>query len=62
MGMCVHICLHYVCAWCPWRPEEGVRFSESGVTDSSQPLCGCWDSNPGSLEDQLVLLITVSLL
>jgi hypothetical protein len=26
-----------------------------GVTDSCEPLCGCWDLNSGSLEEQPVL-------
>jgi hypothetical protein len=29
---------------------------ETGVADSCEPLCGCWESNLGSLEEQSVLL------
>ena len=37
------------------RPEEAVRSSGTGVTDSCGLSCGCWESNPGPLEEQLVL-------
>ena len=30
----------------------------TGVIDSCEPLCGCWESNLGLLEDQPVLLTT----
>jgi hypothetical protein len=29
---------------------------ETGVTDSCELPCGCWETNPGSLEEQKVLL------
>lgn len=35
-----------------WR---GPRFPENGVTDGSELPCGCWESNPGSLEEQGLL-------
>ena len=38
--------------------DESVRFSGSGVTDSCQLLCGCWELNLDPLEGQLVLLTT----
>lgn len=31
-----------------------------GVTDGGGPLCGCWEPNLSSLEEQLVLLATRS--
>jgi hypothetical protein len=40
----------HVCLW------EGVRFPETGVNDSRKLPCGCWELNPGLLEEQLVLL------
>lgn len=42
---CLHVCVHRRCAWCPLRPEEGIGPSETGVTDSSESPCGCWESN-----------------
>ena len=34
-----------MCSQCPQRPEEGIRYSLSGVIDSCKPPCGCWDLN-----------------
>jgi hypothetical protein len=36
--------------------EEDVRTPGTKITGVSQPPCGCWESNPEPLEDQLVLL------
>lgn len=33
--------------WCPQRPEEIYRYTESGITDSHELLFGCWELNPG---------------
>ena len=30
--------VYHVCAWCLWRPEEGVG---TKVTDSCKQACGC---------------------
>ena len=35
-----------------------VRFSWTGATDSCELPCGCWELNPGPLEEQSVLLTT----
>lgn len=35
----------HIGAWCPWRPEEGVRCPWTGVTNGCNPLCGLWDWN-----------------
>lgn len=61
--MCVGVSLSYmlVChlqAWSSLRTEKGVRAPGTGVTHDCEPPCGCWDSNPGPLEEQLVLLTT----
>ena len=37
--------------WC-----EGIRSPGTGVTDSCKLPCGCWELNPGSLEEQAVSL------
>jgi hypothetical protein len=39
---------------------EGSRSPGTGVTDSCELSCGCWELNPDSLEEQLVLLTTES--
>jgi hypothetical protein len=36
-----------------------VRVSDLEVTDSCEPPCGCWELNPGSLEEQSMLLAIV---
>jgi hypothetical protein len=37
-------------------PEEGIRSSGTGVKDGCEPLCGCWETNLGFLEEQPALL------
>lgn len=39
------------------RSEEGVRYSGTGFTDGCESICWYWEPNPGSLQEQ-VLLIT----
>ena len=34
----------------------GVKVFGTGVTDSCELPCGCWELNPGPLEEQSVLL------
>jgi hypothetical protein len=38
---------YYVWAWYPRTSEE-----ETGVTSNCEPSCGCWQLNPGSLNDK----------
>jgi hypothetical protein len=38
--------------------KEGVRFPWTGVTDGCELPCGCWESNPGPLQEQPMLLTT----
>lgn len=51
MFACMYVCV------CPMRPEEGVRFPRTCVTDSYELQCGCWVLNPGPLQKQSVILI-----
>lgn len=44
----------------PWRREESISSPGTRVTNGCDLPCGCWDSNPGSLEKQPVLLTTGS--
>jgi hypothetical protein len=47
---CLYIYMSsYMCDWCPWRSEEGIRLSETGVMDGSEPSYGCWELNPHPL-------------
>lgn len=51
--MCV--CAPHVCL----VPTEARRgYVTPGVTDSSESLPGCWEFNPGPVEEQPVLLTT----
>jgi hypothetical protein len=45
---CLRVCLY-----------EGVRSPGTGIVDSCELSCGCWELNPGPLEEQPVLLIPV---
>lgn len=49
----VCVSMHHLCAWCPWRLEEGVRFLEQALQMVVSVHVG---ADP--LEEQLVLLIT----
>lgn len=47
---------HNVCVWCCWQPEEGVRSPQTGVNDSCEMSCRCWESNQGPPEEHPVFL------
>lgn len=38
------------------RPEEDVGFPGTGIVDSCELPCGCWELNLSPLEEQPVLL------
>ncbi|CAO2634374.1 E3 ubiquitin-protein ligase NEDD4, partial [Lemmus lemmus] len=42
--------------FCLDKTEEGVGSPGSEVTDGCEPPCGCWELNPGSLEEDHLLL------
>jgi hypothetical protein len=42
---CLHVCL-----------REGVGSSGTGVTDSCEPSCGCWELNLDPLKEEPVRL------
>lgn len=50
--------VHTLCVCCLWKSEEGAAAPGTGATDS----CGRWESNPGALQDQPVLLTTETVL
>lgn len=56
------LCLHvYVCTTCvpgTCEPEEDTGSPRTGVKDDCKPSYGCWELDPGCLEEHLVLLIT----
>lgn len=47
-----YIPMHYMCAWGPWREEEGFASSGTGNMDGYKPPCGFWDLNQGPLQEQ----------
>lgn len=49
--------MHCVSSWSPGRPEECILSPETDVV-GCKPPCGFWESIPGPLEDQQVLLTT----
>lgn len=53
---CLHVCMCTTLVCYLKRPEEGIRFTATGVTDICELLCVCWELNPDSLENQAVLL------
>ena len=42
----------------PGKSGKDSGSPASGVTDGCELPCGCWESNPGPLEEQPVLLTT----
>ena len=55
---CLPACMfvHHLHAWCVYRPERGNWIPGTGVLDDCETPCGYWELNPGSLEQQPVLL------
>ena len=39
---CLHVCLHHVRAWCPWR-SENVMTSGTGLAEAVSHHVGCWE-------------------
>lgn len=54
---CLNVCLCVLGV-----PMEVIGSPEIRVTGSSELRCGCWESNPGLLQDQEVFLIAESTL
>lgn len=50
---CVHVYRYRIHSRCQRSSELGFRAFGNGVTDGCERLCGCWELNPGLLEDQL---------
>lgn len=38
---CLLVLLYITCIQWPHKPEEGIRFPVTGVTESCEPSCGC---------------------
>lgn len=50
---CIYV--HRAHAWCQWSSEEDGGFPGPRDIYGCGPLCGCWELNPGPLQDQQVL-------
>lgn len=47
--------LFALCAWCLWRPEEGMGSLGTGVRDVCEPPCGCWALNASPVLEHRLL-------
>ena len=61
MGMSVLSEYIYVCppcnCWCLQRSGEASRPPWTRSKDGCKLPCGCWESNPGHLEDQVLFTV-----
>lgn len=55
-SICMYV--HHVCVLYPLRSEDHVRSPGTGITGSCKMPHGCWELNPGPLQEHKVLLIT----
>lgn len=49
-------CLNVSIAWCLWGLDLCISYPGTETTGSYKFLCKNWESNPGPLEEQTVLL------
>jgi hypothetical protein len=49
---CLYV--HAVGSLVPTEIKRGVKFSRTEVMDGCEPFCGCWELNPGPLQEQQV--------
>ena len=45
----MYVCATYACL-VPWRPEEDIRFPETGFTEGYELPYRFWELNQGSLQ------------
>lgn len=43
---------------CLWKWGELIGSPGPGVSDGCESTCGCWEPNPGPLQEQKVFIIT----
>lgn len=51
-----YMSVHYIHAWCLLRSKEGIGSPGSEISDGCELLCGYWDLNLDSLEEQVRLI------
>lgn len=53
----VHVSVHHIYAWGPWRSEESITYLGTGITDfvvvAAVVAMWCEESNPGSLQEHV---------
>lgn len=54
LSACISVFHLYV--YCPHRPEMASDCPGTWVTDGCEQLCGCWESDPGLLEEHPLFL------
>lgn len=50
--------VHHGWAECPQKPGESIGTPGTGVQDSCELPCECWESNLASLEEQSTFFLT----
>lgn len=50
----MYVCVPHACL-VPTEARRKHRVPLTGITDGCEPLCGCWELNPGLLEEEAVL-------
>lgn len=61
LGLHVCVYVYHVYAWPPGRSEEGIRSPGTGINGDYELPRGCWDLNPGLLQEQVLLAAEPSL-
>ena len=56
ISVCLPVSMHITFPQHPQRPEKYDGSLGTGVIEGCELLSGRWDSNPGSLENQLLFL------
>jgi hypothetical protein len=53
-ALLTYMSVYHTSAWCSYGPEEGIESPGTGAKNSYELLhgCGCWESNPGPLEEK----------
>ena len=54
--MCISVLLTcmVLCVWYPQSSGDSVRSLGTGGADGCEPPRGCWESNPGPLQEQML--------
>lgn len=47
-----HMYVHHTCARYQQKPKAGIRSHGNSILDGCAPPCGCFEPNPGSLQEQ----------